>query len=59
VVRVSLEQAKIDFVLVNPPQSWLAETQEPADPRNPKLRDLDKRLSKLERERAKPGKERR
>jgi ribonuclease R len=58
VVRVSLEQAKIDFVLVNPPQSWLAEEQQLPDARNPKLRDLDKRLSKLERERAKPRKER-
>ena len=57
VVRVSLEQAKIDFVLVNPPRAWLAETQDAYHAeRSPKLRDLDKRMAKLERERATPKK---
>ncbi|HYC37573.1 MAG TPA: ribonuclease R [Usitatibacter sp.] len=50
VVRVSLEQAKIDFVLVDPPRAWLAPEQE-AEKRPPKLRDLDKRLQKLEQSR--------
>jgi ribonuclease R len=27
VVRVNLEQSKIDFVIANPPQAWLAEKQ--------------------------------
>ena len=59
VVRVSLEQAKIDFVLVDPPRAWLAERQDPYHAgRNPKLRDLDKRMAKLERENAKPRKPR-
>jgi ribonuclease R len=49
VVRVSLEQSKIDFVLVNPPQAWLADRQEDSG-RAPKLRDLDKRLGKLEKQ---------
>jgi hypothetical protein len=44
---VNLEQAKIDFVLVNPPEAWLA-PQQPQSARPPKLRDLDKRLNKLE-----------
>ena len=55
VVRVDLEQAKIDFTLVNPPQSWLAEKQDEGG-RPPKLRDLDKRLAKLEKQ--KPRKKR-
>ena len=55
VVRVSLEQAKIDFVLVDPPRAWLSPEQD-AGTRNPKLRDLDKRLGKLEREKARPKK---
>jgi ribonuclease R len=50
VVRVSLEQSKIDFVLVDPPRAWLAPEQD-ENPRPPKLRDLDKRLAKLEKER--------
>jgi ribonuclease R len=52
VVRVSLEQAKIDFVLVNPPSAWLSEKQDD-NTRPPKLRDLDRRLAKLEREKPK------
>jgi hypothetical protein len=28
VVRVSLEQAKIDFVLVDPPRAWLRRQQD-------------------------------
>ena len=52
VVRVDLEQAKIDFVLVNPPQAWKAEEAE-ASSRPPKLRDLDKRMAKLERQKPK------
>jgi ribonuclease R len=55
VVRVNLEQAKIDFVLVNPPESWLAEKQDWAG-RSPKLRDYDKKMAKLEREKAGEGK---
>ena len=51
VVRVNLEQAKIDFVLVNPPESWLAEKQDWAG-RSPKLRDYDKKMAKAERERS-------
>jgi ribonuclease R len=47
VVRVSLEQAKIDFVLVNPPSATLAEDQRGSD-RPPKLRDYDKKMKKLE-----------
>ena len=47
VVRVNLEQAKIDFVLVNPPQAWLAPEQD-ANTRPPRLRDLDRKLQKLE-----------
>lgn len=47
VVRVNLEQAKIDFVLVNPPQAWLAPQQD-ASTRPPKLRDYDKKMKKLE-----------
>ena len=47
VVRVNLEQAKIDFVLVAPPESWLAEEQEGGD-RSPRLRDYDKKMKKLE-----------
>ena len=58
VVRVSLEQAKIDFVLVDPPRAWLAGEQVPDAGRNPKLRDLDKRMVKLERENVKPRKPR-
>ena len=47
VVRVNLEQAKIDFVLVKVPQPFLAENQAGKE-RTPKLRDLDKRMQKLE-----------
>jgi ribonuclease R len=47
VVRVNLEQAKIDFTLVDPPEAWLAENQEGSD-RPPKLRDYDKKMKKLE-----------
>ena len=47
VVRVNLEQSKIDFVLVNPPEAWLAENQKGSD-RPPKLRDYDKKVKKLE-----------
>jgi ribonuclease R len=47
VVRVNLEQAKIDFVLVNPPSATLAEDQRGSD-RPPKLRDYDKKMKKLE-----------
>ncbi|MNC94196.1 hypothetical protein D3C83_109900 [compost metagenome] len=47
VVRVNLEQAKIDFVLVNPPQAWKNDEPE-ANPRPPKLRDYDKKVKKLE-----------
>ena len=47
VVRVNLEQAKIDFVLVKVPQPFLAEDQGGND-RPPKLRDLDKKMKKLE-----------
>jgi ribonuclease R len=57
VVRVSLEQSKIDFVLVDPPRAWLSPEQDD-NTRNPKLRDLDKRLNKLEREKATPKKPR-
>ena len=48
VVRVSLEQSKIDFVLVNPPQAWLAPQQDKEG--RPKMRDLDRKLAKLERQ---------
>jgi len=59
VVRVSLEQAKIDFVLVDPPRAWLAGQQAPdSNGRSSKPRDLDKRMGKLERESAKPRKQR-
>jgi len=59
VVRVSLEQAKIDFVLVDPPRAWLAGQQAPdSSGRSSKPRDLDKRMGKLERESAKPRKPR-
>jgi ribonuclease R len=47
VVRVNLEQAKIDFVLVNPPSAVLADDQRGSD-RPPKLRDYDKKMKKLE-----------
>ena len=47
VVRVNLEQAKIDFVLVKAPDAWLAEKQDGHD-RPPKLRDYDKKMKKLE-----------
>jgi hypothetical protein len=47
VVRVNLEQSKIDFTLVNPPEAWLADKQEGSD-RSPRLRDYDKKMKKLE-----------
>ena len=55
VVRVNLEQSKIDFVLVNPPEAWLAEKQDGKD-RSPKLRDYDKKMKKLEQQKPKKGK---
>jgi ribonuclease R len=55
VVRVNLEQAKIDFVLVRAPEPFLAENQAGHD-RPPKLRDLDKKMKKLEAQ--KPKKDR-
>jgi ribonuclease R len=55
VVRVNLEQAKIDFVLVNPPRAWLSESQEGTD-RPPKLRDYDKKVKKLESQTSDKGK---
>ena len=55
VVRVNLEQAKIDFVLVKAPEPFLAENQAGHD-RPPKLRDLDKKMKKLEAQ--KPRKDR-
>jgi len=54
VVRVNLEQAKIDFVLVDPPRSWPAAEQDGKD-RPPKLRDYDKKMKKLETQNASPG----
>ena len=54
VVRVNLEQAKIDFVLVNPPQAWPVEKQDASD-RSPRLRDYDKKMRKLEAAHALPG----
>jgi ribonuclease R len=54
VVRVNLEQAKIDFVLVNPPRAWLAPDQEGAE-RPPRLRDYDKKMKKLESQRSDKG----
>jgi ribonuclease R len=54
VVRVNLEQAKIDFVLVNAPSAFLSENQEGSD-RPPKLRDYDKKMKKLESERSNKG----
>jgi len=54
VVRVNLEQSKIDFVIVNPPQAWLAEKQD-ANTRPPKLRDYDKKMKKLEQQKPKKG----
>jgi ribonuclease R len=55
VVRVNLEQAKIDFVLVNPPQAWKAPDQKGSD-RPPKLRDYDKKMKKLEAQKPKKHK---
>jgi ribonuclease R len=55
VVRVNLEQAKIDFVLVNPPQAWEA-PRSTGHERPPKLRDYDKKMGKLEAQ--KPRKDR-
>ncbi len=55
VVRVNLEQAKIDFVLVNPPQAWPAPEQ-PAEKRPPRLRDYDKKVKKLEAQNPRKGK---
>ena len=52
VVRVSLEQSKIDFVLVDPPRAWLSPEQE-ASERPPKLRDFDKKMAKLEKQKPK------
>jgi ribonuclease R len=54
VVRVNLEQSKIDFVIVNPPQAWLAEKQD-ANTRSPKLRDYDKKMKKLDEQKPKKG----
>ena len=54
VVRVNLEQAKIDFVLVSPPRAWPAAEQPDSD-RPPKLRDYDKKIKKLESERSNKG----
>jgi ribonuclease R len=48
VVRVNLEQAKIDFVLVNPPRAIEVESAPQAHVRSPKLRDLDKKMKKLD-----------
>lgn len=53
VVRVNLEQAKIDFTLVNPPAAFLADKQDGSD-RPPKLRDYDKKMKKLETQNAMP-----
>jgi ribonuclease R len=53
VVRVNLEQAKIDFVLVDPPRSWPADDPGGKD-RAPKLRDYDKKMKKLEAQKAAP-----
>jgi ribonuclease R len=55
VVRVNLEQAKIDFVLVDPPRAWLADDQAGHD-RPPKLRDYDKKMKKLEAQKPKKDK---
>src|SRR4029453_2892551 len=55
VVRVNLEQSKIDFVLVNPPEAWLADDQKGSD-RPPKLRDYDKKVKKLEAQNPKKNK---
>jgi ribonuclease R len=54
VVRVNLEQSKIDFVIANPPQAWLAEKQD-AGTRSPKLRDYDKKMKKLDEQKPKKG----
>src|SRR5688500_11464848 len=59
VVRVNLEQAKIDFVLVKPPEVW--EAPPPlgggrGEGRNPKLRDYDKKVKKLEAQNPRKGK---
>jgi ribonuclease R len=54
VVRVNLEQSKIDFVLVNPPRAWLADKQEEST-RSPKLRDYDKKMKKLDEQKPKKG----
>ncbi len=55
VVRVNLEQAKIDFVLVKPPEPFLAPDQGGSD-RPPKLRDYDKKMKKLEAQNPRKGK---
>jgi len=52
VVRVNLEAAKIDFVLVNPPEAHLAPDQGKQNATPPKLRDYDKKMKKLESERS-------
>ena len=53
VVRVNLEQAKIDFVLVDPPSASLAPDQGD-NTRSPRLRDYDKKMKKLEAQNALP-----
>ena len=55
VVRVNLEQAKIDFVLVKPPEPFLAPDQKGND-RPPRLRDYDKKVKKLEAQNPRKGK---
>ncbi|MEO5692137.1 MAG: ribonuclease R [Usitatibacter sp.] len=61
VVRVNLEQAKIDFTLVNPPEAFLAPKQD-NNTRSPPPRDYDKKIKKLETQRSdkpkKKGKQR-
>jgi ribonuclease R len=56
VVRVNLEQAKIDFVLVNPPRAFEAEPVPEAHLRPPRLRDYDKKMKKLEAQNPKKNK---
>jgi ribonuclease R len=54
VVRVNLEQAKIDFVLVDAPKAWEVPAPEEKG-RSPRLRDYDRKMAKLERQNATPS----